>query len=52
MADGVRYRRMDTRAIPPADRFEYWRALVAPLTLEPVERTPSGWERKVQAVAC
>jgi len=40
MADGLRYRRIDTQMIPPADRFDYWRAMVAPLQLEPASRIP------------
>jgi AraC-like DNA-binding protein len=44
MAERLRYRRIDTRTIPPADRFDYWRTIVAPLTLEPVGRVPGEFQ--------
>jgi AraC-like DNA-binding protein len=50
VADGLRYRRMDTRAIPPADRFDYWRALVAPLMLEPMERPPRDFRVSAESL--
>ena len=50
MADGVRYRRVDTRAIPPADRFDYWRTVVAPLKLEPVDRTPCDFRVSAESL--
>jgi AraC-like DNA-binding protein len=50
MAEGLRYRRMDTRAIPPADRFDYWRAVVAPLKLEPVERPPRDFRVSAESL--
>lgn len=34
----VRYRRTDSRTVPAAERFEYWRAEIAPLKLEPIGR--------------
>jgi AraC-like DNA-binding protein len=50
MAEGPQYRRMDTRAIPPADRFDYWRAVVAPLTLEPAERPPRDFRVSAESL--
>ena len=44
MAEGLQYRRLDTRAVPSADRFDYWRTLVAPLRLEPVGRLPRDFQ--------
>lgn len=51
MADGLRYRRMDTRAIPPADRFDYWRAMVAPLELEPTDRIPRDFRVSAESLS-
>ena len=51
MADGLRYRRMDTRTIPHADRFDYWCSMVAPLKLEPVQRTPRDFRVSAESLS-
>ena len=51
MADGLRYRHIDTGAIPPADRFDYWRAMVAPLKLEPANRIPRDFRVSAESLS-
>jgi AraC-like DNA-binding protein len=50
MTDGLRYQRIDAGMIPAADRFDYWRAMVAPLQLEPAGQLPRDFRVSAESL--